>query len=49
MAKDLDIQITEALKAYLTSGVEGQMDFQKLYYYSSFTLLYFLTTHQMNN
>ena len=28
MDKDLDIQIVEALKAYLASGVEDQVDYQ---------------------
>lgn len=34
MDKNLDIQIEEALKAYLTSGVENQVDYQKFYLYS---------------
>ena len=29
MDKDLDIQIVETLKAYLASGVENQVDYQK--------------------
>lgn len=33
----LDIQITEALKAYLASGVEDQVDYQKFYLYSIVT------------
>ena len=37
MDKDLDIQITEALKAYLASGVEDQVDYQKFYLYSIVT------------
>ena len=37
MDKDLDIQITEARKAYLASGVEDQVDFQKFYLYSIVT------------
>ena len=37
MDKDLDIQITEALKAYLASGVEDQLDYQKFYLYSIVT------------
>lgn len=31
MNKDLDTQINEALKAYLASGVEEQVDYQKFY------------------
>lgn len=34
MDKNLDIQIKEALKAYLASGVEEQVDYQKFYLYS---------------
>ena len=34
MNKDLDIQIVEALRAYLDSGVEDQVDYQKFYLYS---------------
>ena len=34
MDKNLDIQIEEALSAYLASGVEDQVDYQKLYLYS---------------
>ena len=37
MDKDLDIQITEALKAYLASGVEDQVHYQKFYLYSIVT------------
>ena len=37
MNKDLDIQIVEALKAYLASGVEDQVDYQKFYLYSIVT------------
>nr|WP_285828379.1 Fic family protein [Bacteroides acidifaciens] len=37
MNKDLDIQIEEALNAYLTSGVEDQVDYQKFYLYSIVT------------
>lgn len=37
MDKDLDIQITEALRAYLASGVEDQLDYQKFYIYSIVT------------
>jgi len=37
MAKELDIQIAEALRAYLASGVEDQMDYQKFYLYSIVT------------
>ena len=38
MDKDLDIQIEEALKTYLASGVEDQVDYQKFY-------LYYIVTH----
>ncbi len=34
---DLDIQVAETLKAYLASGVEGQVDYQKFYLYSIVT------------
>ena len=34
---NLDIQIVEALKAYLASGVEDQVDYQKFYLYSIVT------------
>ena len=37
MDKDPDIQIEEALKNYLASGVEDQMDYQKFYLYSIVT------------
>ncbi|MDE5997885.1 MAG: Fic family protein [Muribaculaceae bacterium] len=37
MDKDLDIQVVEALKAYLASGVEDQVDYQKFYLYSIVT------------
>ena len=37
MNKDLDIQVVEALKAYLASGVEDQVDYQKFYLYSIVT------------
>ncbi len=37
MDTNLDIQIEEALKAYLTSGVEDQVDYQKFYLYSIVT------------
>lgn len=37
MDKNLDIQILEALKAYLVSGVEDQVDYQKFYLYSIVT------------
>lgn len=37
MNKDLDTQIKEALKAYLASGVEKQVDYQKFYLYSTVT------------
>lgn len=37
MDKDLDIQIEEALKDYLASGVEDQVDYQKFYLYSIVT------------
>ena len=37
MNKDLDIQIVEALKAYLASGVEEQVNYQKFYLYSIVT------------
>lgn len=35
--RNLDIQIEEALKAYLASGVEDQVDYQKFYLYSIVT------------
>ena len=37
MEDNLDIQIEETLKAYLTSGVEDQVDYQKFYLYSIVT------------
>lgn len=37
MDKTLDIQIVEALNAYLASGVENQVDYQKFYLYSIVT------------
>lgn len=37
MDKNLDIQIVEALKGYLASGVEDQIDYQKFYLYSIVT------------
>ena len=37
MDKNLDIQIVETLEAYLASGVEDQMDYQKFYLYSIVT------------
>ena len=37
MDNNLDIQIKEALKAYLASGVEDQVDYQKFYLYSIVT------------
>ena len=37
MDKDLDIQIVETLKAYLASGVEDQVDYQRFYLYSIVT------------
>ena len=37
MDKNLDIQIVKALKAYLASGVEDQVDYQKFYIYSIVT------------
>ena len=37
MVNNLDIRIVEALKAYLTSGVEDQVDYQKFYLYSIVT------------
>ena len=33
MDKNLDIQFEEALKAYLASEVENQVDYQKFYLY----------------
>ena len=37
MDENLDIQVKEALKAYLASGVEDQVDYQKFYLYSIVT------------
>ncbi|MCH5238337.1 MAG: Fic family protein [Muribaculaceae bacterium] len=37
MDKDLDIRIEEALKAYLASGVEEQVNYQRFYLYSIVT------------
>ena len=37
MDKELDIRIEEALRAYLASGVEEQVDYQKFYLYSIVT------------
>ncbi len=37
MFNDLDIQIEETLKAYLASGAEEQVDYQKFYLYSIVT------------
>lgn len=37
MDTNLDIQIEESLKAYLASGVENQVDYQKFYIYSIVT------------
>ena len=37
MDKNLDIQIVEALKTYLASGVEDQVNYQKFYLYSIVT------------
>ena len=37
MAKNLDKQIVEALKVYLASGIEDQVDYQKFYLYSIVT------------
>mgnify|MGYP001128551538 CR=1 FL=1 len=37
MDKNLDIKIVEAVKAYLASGVEEQVDYQKFYLYSIVT------------
>lgn len=37
MDDSLDIQIEESLKAYLASGVENQVDYQKFYLYSIVT------------
>lgn len=37
MDNSLDIQIEEALKSYLASGIEDQVDYQKFYHYSIVT------------
>ncbi len=37
MDNNIDIQIEEALKAYVASGVEDQVDYQKFYLYSIVT------------
>lgn len=37
MDNSLDIQIDKALKSYLASGVENQVDYQKFYLYSIVT------------
>ena len=37
MDNNLDIQIEKALKAYLVSGVEDLVDYQKFYFYSIVT------------
>lgn len=37
MNKNLDVQIKEAQKAYVVSGVEDQVDYQKFYLYSIVT------------
>ena len=37
MAQNLDIQIEETLKAYMASGVEVQVNYQKFYIYSIVT------------
>lgn len=34
MAQNLDIQAAKVLMAYLASGVEDQVDYQKFYLYS---------------
>ena len=34
MDKNLDIQLEEALRTYLASGIEDQVDYQKFYLYS---------------
>ena len=34
MAQNLDIQTAKVLMAYLASGVEDQVDYQKFYLYS---------------
>lgn len=37
MAQNLDIQAAKVLMAYLASGVENQVDYQKFYLYSIVT------------
>ncbi len=37
MAQNLDIQAAKVLMAYLASGVENQVDYQKSYLYSIVT------------
>lgn len=37
MARNLDIQAAKVLMAYLASGVEDQVDYQKFYLYSIVT------------
>ena len=37
MNKELDIKIEETLRAYMASGVEEQVDYQKFYLYSIVT------------
>lgn len=37
MAQNLDIQAAKVLMAYLASGVEDQVDYQKFYLYSIVT------------
>lgn len=34
MGTNLNIPLEEALKAYLASGIENQVDYQKFYIYS---------------
>lgn len=37
MAQNLDIQAVKVLMAYLASGVENQVDYQRFYIYSIMT------------
>ena len=37
MAQNLDIQAAKVLMAYLASGIEDQVDYQKFYLYSMVT------------
>lgn len=37
MAQNLDIQVAKVLMAYLASGVEDQVEYQKFYIYSIVT------------